>query len=66
MYIRQGIIFSSEDTLKMQTKSRLEITISTLDWGPVINGLMEAGTSRLGPNGYPYDALLNALVAMRL
>ena len=66
MYIRQGIIFSFEDALKMQPKSRIEIIISTLDWEPVINELMGARTSRLGPNGYPYDALLNALVAMRL
>jgi len=66
MYIRQGVIFSFEDALKMQAKSKLAEILYTLDWKPVVCMLEEPGKTNLGPKGYPYYALLNASVAMRL
>jgi len=66
MYIRQGVLFSFEDALKMQPKSRLKIILSTLDWQPVLDKLTESGVPDRGRMGYHYCALLNALVAMRL
>lgn len=66
MYIRQGCIFSFEDALKMQPKSRLEIILSTLDLEPVLSNLEGPVKNNRGPNGYPLYALLNALIAMRL
>ncbi len=39
MNIRQGYIFSFEDAIKMQPRSRLEIVLDTLDFDDVITVL---------------------------
>jgi len=66
MNIRQGIIFSFEEALKMQPKSRLKKILDTLDLEPVLSQLKEPEKTNRGPYGYSYHALLNALIAMRL
>lgn len=66
MYIRQGVIFSFQDALKMQPKSRLKIILDTLDLEPIIDKLVQLKKSNKGPHKYPYHALLNALIAMRI
>jgi len=66
MNIRQSCIFSFEDAMKMQPKSRLEKTIDTLDLKPVLTKLNKPGEIKAGPKPYPAYAMLNALIAMRL
>jgi len=66
MNIRQSCIFSFEDALKMQPQSRLEITINTLDYGPVLAKLNTSDEKTAGPKPYPAYAMLNALIAMKL
>lgn len=66
MNIRQGFIFSSEDALKMQPKSRLQKILDTLDLSPVLSQLDSPRQTNCGPKPYPADAMLNALIAMRL
>lgn len=66
MNIRQECIFSFEDALKMQTRSRLEIILSTLDLKPVISKLLSSADRQSGPKGYPVRAKLQALIAMRV
>ena len=65
MNIRQDCIFSFEDALKMQPKSRLEKIIDTLDLRPVLAKLNTSDRKK-GPKPYPAVAMLNALIAMRL
>lgn len=65
MDIRQTCIFSFEDALKMQPKSRLKIILDTLDFAPVI-GKLSHSVSQKGPKSYPVNAMLNALVTMRI
>jgi IS5 family transposase len=66
MNIRQNCIFSFEDALKMQPKSRLEKIIDTLDLQPVLAKLNKPGEKKAGPKPYPAHAMLNAVIAMRL
>jgi len=66
MNIRQGCVFTFEDALKMQPKSRLENIIDTLDLSIVLAQLDKPDKSVCGPKPYPVHAMLNALVAMRL
>jgi transposase len=66
MNIRQSCIFSFEDAMKMQPKSRLEKIIDTLDLKPVLTKLNKPGEIKAGPKPYPAYAMLNALIAMRL
>jgi IS5 family transposase len=66
MNIRQTCIFSFEDALKMQPKSRLEKIIDTLDLQPVLAKLNKPGEKKAGPKPYPAHAMLNAVIAMRL
>jgi transposase len=66
MNIRQACIFSFEDALKMQPKSRLEKIINTLDLTPVLAKLNISNEKQAGPKPYPAYAMLNALIAMRL
>jgi len=66
MNIRQNCIFSFEDALKMQPKSRLEKVIDTLDLQPVLAKLNKPDNNKAGPKPYPAYAMLNALIAMRL
>ncbi|CFX41924.1 Transposase InsH, N-terminal, partial [Syntrophomonas zehnderi OL-4] len=66
MNIRQRCIFSFEDAMKMQPKSRIEKIIDTLDFKPVIAKLHQPDGNKRGPKPYPTCAMLNALIAMRL
>lgn len=66
MNIRQDCIFSFEDAMKMQPKSRLEKIIDTLDFKPVLSKLYKPDSNKPGPKPYPICAMLNALIAMRL
>jgi len=68
MNIRQNCIFSFEDALKLQPKSRLEKIIITLDFTPVLTKLKkpDAADTKVGPKPYPPHAMLNALIAMRV
>jgi transposase len=66
MNIRQNCIFSFEDALKMQPKSRLEKIIDTLDLQPVLAILNTPDKRKGGPTPYPGAAMLNAMIAMRL
>lgn len=66
MNIRQNCIFSFEDALKMQPKSRLEKIIDTLDFKPVLAKLNKPNEKKAGPKPYPAYAMLNALIALRL
>ncbi len=66
MYIRQGYVFSFEDAIKMQARSRLESILSTLDLKPVISKLTNQAKCHRGPKGYSVEAKLNALIAMRV
>jgi Transposase and inactivated derivatives len=66
MNIRQGYVFSFEDALKMQPRSRLEIILSTLDLNPIISKLVNSSDQHSGPSGYPIEAKLQALIAMRV
>ena len=66
MNIRQSCIFSFEDAMKMQPKSRLERIIDTLDFNPVLAKLNKPTEKKAGPKPYPAHAMLNALIAMRL
>lgn len=50
MNIRQNCIFSFEDALKMQPKSRLEKVIDTLDLQPVIAKLKNLMIKKPDPN----------------
>lgn len=50
MNIRQNCIFSFEDALKMQPKSRLEKIIDTLDLQPVLAKLNKPGEKKPDPN----------------
>jgi transposase len=66
MSIRQNCIFSFEDALKMQPKTKLEKIIDTLDLQPVLTKLNTPNGKKGGPKPYPAVAMLNALIAMRL
>ena len=66
MNIRQNCIFSFEDALKLQPKSKLERIITTLDLEPVLAKFSQADKSKVGPKPYPVYAMLNALIAMRI
>lgn len=66
MIIRQNCLFSFEDALKMQPKSRLEIIINTLDLSPVLTKFSRDDHHTRGPKPYPPHAMVKALIAMRL
>ena len=53
MNIRQSCIFSFEDAMKMQPKSRLEKIIDTLDLKPVLTKLNKPGEIKAGPKTIP-------------
>jgi hypothetical protein len=63
MNIRQNCIFSFEDALKMQPKSKLAKVINTLDLDPVLTKLNIPDKGKSGPKPYPVYAMLNALNA---
>jgi len=66
MNIRQGCVFSFEDAIKMQPRSRLEIILTTLDFNTVIAALSKENEKHQGPNGYRIENKLNSLIAMRV
>jgi IS5 family transposase len=67
MNIRQGCVFSFEDAIKMQPRSRLEIILATLDFKVIFEALSKNNNDQhKGPNGYSLESKLNALIAMRV
>lgn len=68
MSIRQMCVFSFEDAIKMQPRSRLEKILYTLDFDTVIASLSsdDEDDYHRGPNGYSIESKLSALVAMRV
>lgn len=66
MNIRQGYVFSFEDAIKLQPRSRLEIILATLDFDDVIAVLFKDDKQHRGPNGYRFETKLNSLIAMRV
>jgi transposase len=66
MNIRQGYVFSFEDAINLQPRSRLEIILATLDFDDVIAVLSKADKQHRGPDGYRVETKLNSLIAMRV
>jgi IS5 family transposase len=66
LYIRQPCVFSFEDAIKMQPRSRLEIILDTLDFDDVIAALNKKDKQNRGPIGYLTRNKLSALIAMRV
>ncbi|MDU1006868.1 transposase [Clostridium butyricum] len=65
MYIQQECLFSFEEILKFQPKSKLEIILAELDFENLISELSKSHTS-CGPKGYSIRAMLNAFIAMQV
>lgn len=65
MYIRQECLFSFEEIIKFQPKTRLELIFSQLDFKNLLNTLAKLHAKR-GPKGHNELALLYALVAMQV
>ena len=61
MYIQQNPLFSFNELMSFQPKSRLELIFSKIDFTPALAALPKA--SVFGPNGYSQQALLLALIA---
>ncbi|MDD3890124.1 MAG: transposase, partial [Syntrophomonadaceae bacterium] len=66
MNIRQGYVFSFEDAINLQPRSRLEIILATLDFDDVITVLSKNNEQHRGPTGYLVEHKLKALIAMRV
>ena len=66
MNIRQGYVFSFEDAINLQPRSRLEIILSTLDFDDVITALAKNNEQHRGPTGYSVEHKIKALIAMRV
>ena len=64
MRIRQGYLFSFEDALKFEPRSRLRIILDALDLDDVIDKLSHK--TNVGPSGYSVYAKLCSLIAMRV
>ena len=65
MYIQQECLFSFEEILNFQSKSKLEMILSELSFDNLISKLKKSHTKR-GPNGYPIQTLINAFIAMQV
>lgn len=65
MYIQQECLFSFEEILNFQSKSKLEMILSELSFDNLISELKKSHTKR-GPNGYPIQTLINAFIAMQV
>ena len=65
MYIQQECLFSFEEILNFQSKSKLEMILSELSFDNLISKLKKSHTKR-GPNGYPIKTLINAFIAMQV
>jgi hypothetical protein len=64
--IRQGYVFSFEDAINLQPRSRLEIILTTLDFDDVITTLSKENEQHRGPTGYLVEHKFKALIAMRV
>lgn len=65
MYIQQECLFSFEEILKFQPKSKLEMILSELNFENLISEFTKKHTS-CGPKGYPIRALINSYIAMQV
>jgi len=61
MNIRQGYVFSFEDAINLQPRSRLEIILATLDFNDVITVLGKEDKQHRGPTGYPVENKLQSV-----
>jgi len=61
IYIQQNPLFSFNELMSFQPKSRLELIFSKIDLTPALAALPKI--SAFGPNGYSQQALLLALIA---
>ena len=65
MYIQQECLFSFEEILKFQPKSKLEMILAQLDFDNLISELSKSNTS-CGPKGYSIRTMINAFIAMQV
>lgn len=65
MYIQQECLFSFEEILNFQPKSKLEMILSELCFDNLISELRKLHTM-CGPKGYPVETLINAFIAMQV
>ena len=65
MYIQQGCLFSFEEILNFQPKSKLEMILSELCFDNLIAELRKLHTT-CGPKGYSVQTLINAFIAMQV
>lgn len=65
MFIQQECLFSFEEILKFQPKSKLEMILSELSFDNLVLKLSKHHTS-CGPKGYPISALINSYIAMQV
>lgn len=65
MYIQQECLFSFEEILKFQPKSKLEMILAELNFESIILQLSKTHTS-CGPKGYSIQSMLNAFIAMQV
>ena len=65
MYIQQGCLFSFEEIIKFQPKTRLEMILTELNFDNLIAQLSKSRSS-CGPIGYSTVSLINAFIAMQV
>ena len=65
MYIRQECLFSFEEILNFQLKSKLEMILSELSFDTLISELRKLHTT-CGPKWYSIQTLINAFIAMQV
>ena len=65
MYIQQECLFSFEEILKFQPKSKLEMILAELDFDNLISELSKSHTS-CGSKGYSIRAMFNSFIAMQV
>jgi transposase len=65
MYIQQECLFSFEEILKFQPKSKLEMILAELNFENLVSEFTKKHTS-CGPKGYPISALINSYIAMQV
>lgn len=66
LYIRQPCVFSFEDAIRMQPRSRLKIILDTLDFDDIIAALDQKDKQNGGPVGYSARNKLSAFIAMQV
>lgn len=65
MYIQQGCLFSFEEIIKFQPKTKLEMILSELNFDNLIAELSKSSSSS-GPKGYSIISLINTFIAMKV